>query len=106
MIGCFVSNWTEHLWYNFSIPDVRSFLFNQKQPSYHYITQTQQTENHIFPVQVMNLSDLAKPRTGLGFLTHVDSVKSDKVCEVQFKRISADTEEVSVDKHPAMSTDT
>lgn len=42
----------------------------------------------------------------MGFLTHVDNVKSDEVCEVQFKRISADTEEVSVDKHPAMSTDT
>lgn len=57
----------------------------------------------------MNLSDedlWLKPRTRLGFLTHVDSVKSDEVCEVQFKRISADTEEVSVDKHPAMSTDT
>lgn len=34
----------------------------------------------------------------MGLLTHVDEVRSDDTCEVQFQRISADTEEVSIDK--------
>lgn len=66
------------------------------------------TESHIFPVQVMNMSDediWLRPRTSLGVLTHVDSVKSDELCEVQFQRISADTEQVSVDRHPDTPTD-
>ena len=64
------------------------------------------SESHIFPVQVMNMSDEdIWPRTRLGVLTHVDSVKSDESCEVQFQRISADTEQVSIDKCPEASTD-
>lgn len=57
---------------------------------------------HTFPVQVMNLSDKdvwLKSGTRLGLLTQVDEVRSDDTCEVQFQRISADTEEVSIDKH-------
>ena len=46
-----------------------------------------------------------RPRTRLGVLTHVDSVKGDKSCELQFQRISADTEQVSFDKCPEASTD-
>ena len=52
------------------------------------------SESHILPVQVMNMSDediWLRPRTRLGVLTHVDSVKSDESCEVQFQRISAAT---------------
>ena len=52
------------------------------------------SESHILPVQAMNMSDediWLRPRTRLGVLTHVDSVKSDESCEVQFQRISADT---------------
>lgn len=66
------------------------------------------SESHIFSVQVMNMSgeDIwLRPRTILGVLTHLDSVKSDELCKVQFQRISADTEEVSINQHPEKPTD-
>lgn len=65
-------------------------------------------ESHVFPVQVMNMSDedlWLRPSIRLGVLTHVGSVKSDELCEVQFQRISADTEQVSIDKHPEAPPD-
>lgn len=65
------------------------------------------SESHVFPVQVVNMSEddiWLRPSIRLGVLTHVDSVKSDEFCEVQFKRISADTEQVSIDKHPETQT--
>lgn len=66
------------------------------------------SESHIFPVQVMNMSDediWLRPRTRLGVLTQVDSVESDERCEVQFQKISADTEQVSIDKKTDVPTD-
>lgn len=66
------------------------------------------SKSHVFPVQVMNMSDedlWLRPSIRLGVLTHVGSVKSDELCEVQFQRISADTEQVSIDKHPEAPTD-
>lgn len=64
------------------------------------------SESHVFPVQVMNLFDediWLGPRIRLRVLNHIDSVKSDEVCEVQFQRISADTGEVCIDQHPDTS---
>lgn len=66
------------------------------------------SERHIFPVQVMNLSDediWLQPRTRLGLLTEVDTVDNDQLCKVQFQRISADTDEVSVSTRPEPPTD-
>lgn len=59
------------------------------------------SEKHLFPVQVMNLSDedvWLNSKTRLGVLMPVDSVKSDEICEVQFKRIATDVDEVSISK--------
>lgn len=66
------------------------------------------SERHIFPVQVMNLSDediWLQPWTRLGLLTEVDTVDNDQLCKVQFQRISADTDEVSVSTQPEPPTD-
>ncbi|KAI3351186.1 hypothetical protein L3Q82_005611 [Scortum barcoo] len=64
--------------------------------------------SHLFPVRVMNLSDedvWLRPRTRLGVLTHIDSVESEERCKVQFQRISATTEQVSIDQRPDTTTD-
>ncbi|KAL2095623.1 hypothetical protein ACEWY4_007771 [Coilia grayii] len=52
------------------------------------------------PVQVCNLSEedvWLQPRTRLGILLPVQCMSSDKQCEVKFQRISADTEQISLD---------
>lgn len=52
------------------------------------------------PVQVCNLSEenvWLQPRTRLGILSPVQCMSSDKQCEVKFQRISADTEQISLD---------
>lgn len=57
---------------------------------------------HIFPVEVMNMSDenmWLRPRKSLGVLTQVDSVISTELYEVYFQRISTDNEQVSISKH-------
>lgn len=57
---------------------------------------------HVFPYQVMNLSDediWLKPGMRVGLLTQVDGIQSDETCDMQFQRISADTGEVSIDRH-------
>lgn len=64
--------------------------------------------NHLFPVRVMNLSDedvWLRPRTRLGVLTHIDSVESEEQYKVQFQRISATTEQVSIDQRHDATTD-
>ncbi|KAJ8008775.1 hypothetical protein DPEC_G00081920 [Dallia pectoralis] len=56
-------------------------------------------ENHHVPVQVVNFSQedvWLAPRTRLGVVSPVDSVKSNGKCEVKFQRISASVEQVSV----------
>ncbi|KAJ8009558.1 hypothetical protein DPEC_G00090130 [Dallia pectoralis] len=56
-------------------------------------------QNHHVPVQVVNFSQedvWLAPRTRLGVVSPVDSVKSNGKCEVKFQRISASVEQVSV----------
>lgn len=62
----------------------------------------------VFPVQIMNMTNednWLRPKMRLGILTCVDSVKGDELCEIQFQRISADTEQVSIDHHPKTPAD-
>ncbi|KAJ8381162.1 hypothetical protein SKAU_G00019400 [Synaphobranchus kaupii] len=65
------------------------------------------TDSHVFPVQVINVSQedvWLQPRTRLGVLSRIQSVDTDGRCEVKFQRISADTEEVTVDTHQPLDT--
>lgn len=65
-----------------------------------------ETDRHVFPVQVVNFSQedvWLAPRTRLGMLTVVECVEN--AAEVQFNRISADHEEVSLNKEGAKESD-
>lgn len=65
-----------------------------------------QTSN-LLPVQVIKLSheDIwFKSRTTAGSLTCVEGIQSTKTGEVQFQIISADTGEVSIDRHKGKTT--
>ena len=61
----------------------------------------------MFPVLVVHFSQedvWLNPRTRLGILTQVQCIDSDP-CEVRFECISADTEEVTVDRKEDQTSD-